>query len=199
MAKNTGSTRLVGRVEDGSFEYNVAQFRNEIQSKDVQPEHCYMSPSGAYVIFHKGHNYDANEIEAAKIMADNGIIVHLTSEKDISQATATFINKKGETVHKFSDGRLSMDMNSYEQSTRSTLVKKNKKAQSTVVKDALEHAKDKKARIAVLYDKAGTLRRSDIRRGIRRYEGFANNTHRFDAILIISQSGHVHEWSHYKK
>ena len=196
MAKFYGPLRLVERITPGTYDYYRQHYIKELQKDDVVPMLSYMSDSGAYVIYHKNHNFDQDELDAARIMADNGIIVHLTSERDISQATATFINRDGDRIYKFSDGRLTINSLSYEQSTRSNNINTDPDAGWKWVKKALRHGQDKRSKIAVLYDKGGTVTRENIAKGIQKYEEIRANTHRFNTILVISKNGKVYEWRH---
>lgn len=123
-------------------------------------------------------------------MADSGIIVRLEKEGDPSRATA--IDAKGN--FKFSEGTLSVERLSYEQSTRTSLTTSAERS----VKKALEHSKTKGSDVAVIYHKKGVFHRSDIQAGIRSYESFKGNSHRFKAILVIDQHRNVYEWTHDK-
>lgn len=136
-------------------------------------------------------SYHIEEIEAAKAMADHGIIVIMEKEGDPMRATA----KDAKGNFKFSEGKLSIEKLSYEQSTRDSLKIPAQKS----VKKALEHARDKASQMAVIYDRGGVFHRADIQAGIRYYESFKNNTHRFKAILVIDRNRNVYEWNHTKK
>ena len=92
-------------------------------------------------------------------MADHGIIV--TLGKEGVPSTATAINAKGD--HKFSEGTLSIERLSYEQSTREKLTTTAERS----VKKALEHAKTKGSSVAVIYDRGGVFHRDDIRACIK--------------------------------
>ena len=167
-----------------------AQFRAALATGGYDITKSYLSDTGAYVLYEKGHNNNEDEIEAARAMADNGIIVRLEKEGDPSRVTA--INAKGN--FKFSEGTLSVERLSYEQSTRISLTTTAERS----VKKALEHGKAKGSDVAVIYDKGGVYHRSDIQAGIRSYESYKNNTHRFKAILVIDQHKNVYEWTHDK-
>ena len=124
-------------------------------------------------------------------MADHGIIVTMGVERNLKRATAVDVNGNP----KFSEGTLSIERLSYEQSTREKL----KTTAERSVKKALEHAKTKGSSVAVIYDRGGIFHRDDIRAGIKKYESFKNNSHRFKAILVIDKNRNVYEWSHSKK
>ena len=182
--------RNISTVKAENFAQYAADFRAAQASGKYDIESSYLSDTGAYVLFEKGHEYHIEEIEAAKAMADHGIIVTLGKEGDPSTATA--INAKGN--HKFSEGTLSIERLSYEQSTREKLTTTAERS----VKKALEHAKTKGSSAAVIYDRGGVFHRDDIRAGIKNYESFKNNSHRFKAILVIDKNRNVYEWSHSK-
>lgn len=59
---------------------------------------------------------------------------------------------------------------------------------------ALEHAKKKSAKIAVIYDKHHIYHRADIDRGIREYESL--NGYRFTQIIVVTHDGKVHKHKH---
>lgn len=189
--KSVGGLRVISTVNNGSFAQNAANFRSAIATGKYDIEKSYLSDSGAYVLFEKGHEYHPDEIEAAKAMADHGIIVEMGVEGDPARATA--VDAKGN--YKFSDGTLSIAKLSYEQSTRDSLTTTAERS----VKKALEHAKTKGASVAVIYDRGGVFHRSDIQAGIEKYESFKGNEHRFKAILVVDKKQNVYEWSHSKK
>ncbi|MBP3537125.1 MAG: hypothetical protein J6J93_06245 [Muribaculaceae bacterium] len=189
--KSTGGLRAISTVHAGDFAQNAADFRAALATGKYDIENSYLSDSGAYVLFEKGHTYHIEEIEAAQAMANHGINVIMENEGDPSRATAIDANNN----YKFSEGVLAIERLSYEQSTRETL---NTTAERSV-KKALEHAKTKGSSVAVIYDRGGVFHRDDIRAGIKKYESFKNNSHRFRAIFVIDKYGNVYEWNHTKK
>lgn len=189
--KSIGGMRNISTVEEGNFAQHAADYRAALATGKYDIENSYLSDTGAYVLFEKGHEYHVEEIEAAKAMADHGIIVTMGVEGDPKRATAVDFNGNP----KFSEGTLSIERLSYEQSTREEL---NTTAERSV-KKALEHAKTKGSSVAVIYDRGGVFHRDDIRAGIKKYESFKNNSHRFKAILVIDKDRNVYEWSHSKK
>lgn len=190
MAKTYGGLRAVSTVQEGSYAQHAAEFRALLASGRYDVEKSYLSDTGAYVLYEKGHEYHADEIDAAKAMADHGIIVNLEKEGDPARATA--IDPKGN--FKFSEGTLSVERLTYEQSTRTQPTNNAERS----VKKALEHCRDKGSDVAVIYDKGGHFHRSDIHAGISKYESFKGNAHRFKAILVIDQHKNVYEWTHNK-
>lgn len=189
--KSTGGLRAISTIQAGGFAQNAADFRAALATGKYDIENSYLSDSGAYVLFEKNHTYHIEEIEAAKAMAEHGIIVTMGREGNPADATA--VNAKGD--FKFSEGTLTVERLSYEQSTRESLTTKAERS----VKKALEHAKSKGSSVAVIYDRGGVFHRGDIQAGIKSYESFKNNAHRFKAILVIDKNRNVYEWSHTKK
>lgn len=189
--KSTGGLRAISTIQAGGFAQNAADFRAAMATGKYDIDKSFLADSGAYVLFEKGHEYHIEEIEAAQAMANYGINVIMEKEGDPSRATAIDANGN----FKFSEGKLSVEKLSYEQSTKDSL----KTTAERSVKKALEHAKSKGSSVAVIYDRGGVLHRDDIRAGIKKYESFKNNTHRFKAILVIDKSGNVYEWNHTKK
>jgi len=189
--KSTGGLRAISTVKAGDFAQNAADFRAALATGKYDINKSFLTDSGAYVLFEKGHEYHIEEIEAAKAMANHGINVIMENEGDPSRATAIDANNN----YKFSEGVLSIERLTYEQSTRENLTTTAERS----VKKALEHAKTKGSSVAVVYDRGGVLHRDDIRAGIKKYESFKNNSHRFKAILVIDQHGNVYEWTHTKK
>lgn len=189
--KSVGGLRAISTVTDGSFAQNSADFRAALASGKYDVENSYLSDTGAYALFEKDHQYHIEEIEAAKAMADHGIIVVMEKEGDPARATA--IDAKGN--FKFSEGTLTVEKLSYEQSTRTKI----ETSAETSVKKALEHARDKRSQVAVIYDRGGVFHRGDIQAGIQYYESFKNNSHKFKAILVIDQHKNIYEWHHTKK
>ena len=190
MAKSYGGIRNVGVVNQSDYASNKAEFERVLATGKYDVEKSYLSHTGAYILYEKGHEYHIEEIEAARAMADHGIIVEMTKEGDPTKATA--IDAKGN--YKFSEGTLSIEKLSYEQSTRSLSTENTERS----VKKALEHCRSKGSKVAVIYDRGGFFHRSDIQAGIRSYESFKGNSHRFKSILIIDKNKNVYEWTHDK-
>ncbi len=191
MAKSYGGIRNIGVVSQSDYASNKAEFERLLASGKYDIENSYLSPTGAYVLYEKGHEYHIEEIEAARAMADKGIIVEMTKEGDPSRATA--IDAKGN--YKFSEGTVSIEKLSYEQTTRSIPTENAERS----VKKALEHCRDKGSKVAVIYDRGGFFHRGDIEAGINKYESFRGNSHRFQSILVIDKNHNVYEWTHSKK
>lgn len=171
MAKQSGGVR---NVAAGSAAYNsrlneVAQMRASGKYSSVE-----MAENGTgWVAIEKSPApHKPEEIEAAHHLANKGYKVTLTSEA-------------GNEVVK--DGDLFSA--SFEQRTPTAKGAKG-------INKALEHAKAKRTDIAVIYDKHRTYNRCEVEAGIRRYEGFSSNKHRFKKIIVIGSNGSVHVHAH---
>ena len=64
----------------------------------------------------------------------------------------------------------------------------------TSVKNALEHAREQKAEIALIYDKHHIYHKADIDKGIKDYE--AKNLHRFKQIIVVTKDVKIHRHKH---
>lgn len=189
--KSYGGFSVISTVQSGSYAEHAAEFRAALATGKYDVEKSYLSDSGAYVLYENGHKFHQDEIDAAKAMADSGIIVNLGTETDTAKATGR--TQKGNP--KFSEGTITIEKLSYEQSSPSG----ESKSASHAVHKSLEHAKKKNSSVAVIYDKKGLLHKTDIQSGIKAYESHRTNTKRFKAILVIDKNGGVHEWTHTKK
>lgn len=189
--KSYGGFSVISTVKDGSYAQYAAEFRAALATGKYDVEKSYLSDNGAYVLYENGHKFHKDEIEAAKAMADSGIIVKLGNESDTAKATSR--TQKGNP--KFSEGTILIDKISYEQSSPSG----ESKSASHAVHKSLEHAKKKGSSVAVIYDKKGLMHETDVKNGILAYESHRTNTKRFKAILVIDKNGGVHEWTHTKK
>lgn len=191
--KSVGGMRNISTVKAENFAQHAADFRAALATGKYDIESSYLSDTGAYGLFEKGHRYHDEEIEAAKAMADHGIIVRLTSEGGKDNITA----KSSKGSNKYGEGKVGIEELTYEQSTREIEPKAGDAHKA--VNKALEHAKKKGSDVAVIYDRRGYFHRSDISSGIKEYESHQSNKHRFKSILVISHERHVFEWSHISK
>ena len=185
MAKNSGSTKRVAPNTMSKDESRDA-FSSALGSGNYDISRSYFSEEGnGSVLFHKGHNIVDSEIEAAKIMADNGYDVQLTPENDRRYVKIV----KGKD--KYVEGTVSAI--EFEQATPNP-TNRTVEGRTRSVNKALEHAMGKEADIALIYDKYNSFHREDIDRGIKRFEKL--NKHRFKAILTVNTRREVHEWWH---
>lgn len=70
MAKTYGGLRAVSTVQEGSFDMYAAQFRAELATGKYDITKSYLVDTGAYVLFENEYNYNEEEIEAARAMAE---------------------------------------------------------------------------------------------------------------------------------
>lgn len=128
--------------------------------------------SGGYYITYNGHLYHGDEVEAAKILADNGFEVRLTSEQ-----TSSITTPGG----RFKEGKISRFW--YEQMTPES-------TNEDVLKRSIEHAHDKNASIALIYDVDGRYDDRKIGRAIGRYIGQhrVSNNYPVKEILVVSKT-----------
>ena len=135
-----------------------------------------MGKGGGWLAIEKStarHKHE--ELEAARILADKGYKVTLKNEAGLGHKVKT------------PDGYLFSA--SFEQRTPQGSSINN-------VKNALAHAKEKNADIAVIYDKNRLYSRKNVEAGIRQYE--ALNKYRFKQIIVISAHGSIHRHKHDK-
>lgn len=173
MAKQSGGVRNVhagGAAHKRRME-EVTKMRASGRYSSVE-----MSENGTgwVAIERSKAKHKPEEIEAARHLADKGYKVTLTDEA-------------GSEVVK--DGKLFSA--TFEQRTPTAKGPKG-------INNALEHAKKKRSDIAVIYDKHRTYNRSEVESGIRLYESFASNQHRFKKIIVIGDTGSVHVHKHNK-
>lgn len=148
MAKTSGGVRIVGTYIKTEAE-NRAEYITKLQTQMYVNEHSSISAkSGAYILFMKGHNYNAEEIEAAKALSNAGINVILTPEGVQYKVYAT--NK---AKMKFSEGYA--NIYSFEQRTP-----KDISNVTGSIKKALRHANEKHSDVCVIYDKHNLYHRS---------------------------------------
>lgn len=185
--KPTGGTRIVNPTK-ATKDHNRCAILHESSMSDVDAKESYFSEkSGGYLIAMNGHKFKDEEREAMKAMADAGFIVVATPEKgDVWISTRT---KDGNP--KYSDGLLMGNV--FEQKTpKPKGVTQDELNQS--VKKALGHALEKKAKIAVIYDKYESYHRHNIEAGMNEFE--RHNDYRFKAILVVDSKGKIHEHIH---
>ena len=173
MAKTAGGVRT---YRQGTSTYQkrfeeVGRLRMSGRYSSVE-----MGKGGGYVAIEKSpFKHKPEEIEAARILADKGYKVTLKNEAGLGHKVKT------------PDGYLFSA--SFEQRTPQGSSINN-------VKNALAHAKDKNADIAVIYDKNRLYSRKNVEAGISQYE--ALNKHRFKQIIVISAHGSIHRHKHDK-
>lgn len=189
MAKEHGGTRLVLPGGSNSGDASAEFYTNLATEPGIVAEHSYLSPSGGQLYYYEGHNFHQDEIDAGRLMADDGFVIRLLPENDIQYATA--FKKDGSP--KYSDGKL--EVYTYEQATKKPQGASDE-ALAKAVKHALEHCRSKEAEIAVIYDKYASFHQSHIKAGMDLFEKL--HGYRFKAVLTVNtvHKKHVNEWHH---
>lgn len=173
MAKTSGGVRT---YRQGSSTYRKRQAEVAAMRASGRYSSVEMGKGGGYVAVEKSTaKHKPEELEAARILADKGYKVTLKNEAGLGHKVKT------------PDGYLFSA--SFEQRTPQGSSISN-------VKNALAHAKDKNADVAVIYDKNRLYSRKNVEAGIRQYE--ALNKYRFKQIIVISSHGNIHRHKHNK-
>lgn len=169
MVKVSGGTR---KLKTGSKEWSARQKEVfEMQKLGKYSSVTFHKEGGGYVAIEKSKmKHKAEEVEAASMLASKGYKVIL---KDESGQVST------------PDGYLFKA--TFEQRTPTA-------GEAKGFKNSLEHAKKKKAEIAVVYDKNYVYHRKDVDDGIALYESL--NSYRFKQIIVIASDGKVHRHNH---
>lgn len=188
MAKASGSTRT---ITSGVTSVAAAhsEYVKEMGSGRYDLSQSYFSEeSGGSVLVYKGRTPDADEMFAAKAMANDGLTVKITPEGKIEFSSG--LNPKDNPV--YADGLVNGF--TYEQSSKNP-TPPDIETRTKAADRALKHAYDKRASIPLIYDKFGKFHRSDIEAGIKRFED-KMKSHRFKTILVVDRRGNVWEHRH---
>lgn len=165
----------LGEMSSGKYDFDKSFFNDK---------------NGGFLLVHKGRKpsaSDVEEMEVARAMAQDGLPVTMTPEGKIEFST-------GFTSHKnpvYADGLVAGY--SYEQATKNPQ-SHDPESLTKAVDQAIKHAYDKRAQIAVIYDRYGNFHQNDIDAGIRRFE--SRNSHRFECIITVNKRKEVHYWYH---
>lgn len=189
MAKSSGGTRVI-RPSSETRSSNYKTFQREVFLAEVDASQSYFSKEkGGYVIGMKGRKHDDAEFEAAKAMADDGLLVVLTPEGGVKFRTGQ--SKKG--GYTYADGLV--NGHTYEQQTKMPS-KSDYESLTKSIDSALKHAYEKRAQIPLIYDRYGSFNREHIEAGLKRFE--ERNRFRFKAILVVDKNGKLYEHQHNK-
>lgn len=170
MAKTTGGVRTYGQ---GSTTYRKRQAEVEALRKNGKYSSVEMGRGGGYVAIEKSPTrHKPEEIEAARILANKGYKVVLK-------------NESGQV--KTSDGRIFLT--SFEQRTPT-------KDSANTIRNALNHARTKRANVALIYSKGGVFTRQSVEKGIGLYEDA--HGYRFKRIIVVADNGNIHRYKHNK-
>lgn len=170
MAKTSGGVRT---YRQGSSTYRKRQAEVETMRQSGKYSSVEVGKGGGYVAIEKSTaKHKPEELEAARILAEKGYKVTLKDE--------------GGQV-RTPDGYLFSA--SFEQRTPT-------KDGANTIRNALFHARDKRANVALIYSKGGVFSRESVEQGIRLYEDA--NSYRFKRIIVVSDKGNVHRHKHNK-
>lgn len=173
MAKTAGGVRT---YRQGSSTYRkrqaeVASMRDSGRYSSVE-----MGKGGGWLAIEKSSaRHKPEELEAARILADKGYKVTLKNEAGLG------LNIKTPDGYLFSA--------SFEQRTPT-------KDGSNTIRNALFHAREKNADIALIYSKDHAFTRESVEKGIRLYEDASS--YRFKNIIVVADNGHIHRHRHNK-
>lgn len=171
MAKTSGGVRTYRK---GSPTYRKRQAEVAAMRDSGRYSSVEIGKGGGWLAIEKSTaRHKPEELEAARILADKGYKVTLKDEATGLHGVKT------------PDGYLFNA--SFEQRTPQVSGTKS-------FSNSLEHAKAKRADIAVVYDRNRVYNRSEVENGIKRYEQY--NTYRFKNIIVVSSRGNVHRHKH---
>ena len=171
MAKTAGGVRT---YRQDSSTYRKRQAEVAVLRASGRYSSVEMGKGGGWLAMENSTaRHKPEEMEAARILADKGYKVTLKDEATGLHGVKT------------PDGYLFNV--SFEQRTPQVGGAKS-------FSNSLEHAKSKRADIAVVYDRNKVYNRKEVEDGIRRYEQY--NAYRFKRIIVVSARGNVHRHKH---
>lgn len=170
MAKTSGGVRTYGQ---GSSTYHKRQAEVEAMRASGRYSSVEMGKGGGYVAIEKSPaRHKPEELEAARILADKGYKVTL---------------KNGSGELRTPDGYLFKA--SFEQRTPT-------KDGANTIRNALFHARNKGADVAVVYSREHAFSRKSVKNGIKLYE--QSHDYRFKRVIVVADNGNVHRYKHNK-
>lgn len=170
MAKVSGGTR---KLKNKSREYNKRQKEVESMRASGKYSSVEIGTHGGYLAVEKSKAiHKSEEIEAGKILADNGYKVILKDEMGQVKTPDGYIFNA-----------------SFEQRTPT-------KDGANTIRNALFHAKSKNAQVAVIYSKNSSFTRKSVDDGLKLFEQATER--RFDRIIVVSDNGYIHIHKHNK-
>lgn len=132
-----------------------------------------LTPKGGYVAIEKSNKqHTADELDAARILSENGYKVILKDESGEGKTPDGYI--------------FSLE---YEQRTP-------EKDKATTIRNALFHARNKGADVALIYSKNNAFSRQSVENGIKLYE--EAHDYRVNRIIVVADNGHIHTHKHNK-
>lgn len=169
MAKTSGGVR---KLKTGSREYDSRKSEvGEMIASGLYSSVDFYSSGGGYVAIEKSSaRHKPEEIDAARVLAQNGYKVVLKNEAGNATTVDGYLFKT-----------------SFEQRTPT-------KNSATTIKNALGHAKNKRADIAVIYSINRMFSRESVDEGLRMFE--TQSKYRFKKIIVVSSLGNIHKHKH---
>lgn len=170
MAKTSGGVRT---YKQGTSTYQKRQAEVAAMRASGRYSSVEMGKGGGYVAIEKSPaRHKPEELEVARIFADKGYKVVLKDESGMDQKY---------------DGYLFNI--SYEQRTPT-------KDGANTIRNALFHARNKGADIAVIYSKGHVFTRNSVENGIKLYE--QSHDYRFKQVVVVADNRNVHRYKHNK-
>lgn len=159
MAKASGSTKMIKPIPVSTK--TLHGIFNEFLNTGLydRSKSFVNDTKGAYYLQAKGREPDENEKMAAMYFVERGISVAITPEGNMRYANAT----KPDGTPKFADGLFSVHV--YEQKT---MEKETTKIVNNY-KKGIQHAVDKKAEIAFIFDRYGKGHRNQVEQAMKEY------------------------------
>lgn len=160
MAKASGGTRMIKPIPVSTKTLHDI-FKEQLSTGVYDRNKSFVDDvNGAYYLQAKGREPDENEKLAAMYFVQRGISVAITPEGDMRYANAM----KPDGTPKFADGLLSIHV--YEQKT----IEKDAEKIVANYKKGIQHAVDKKAEIAFIFDRYGKGHRNQVEQAMREYK-----------------------------
>ena len=173
MAKTAGGVR---NYRQGTSTYRKRLAEVYAMRASGEYSSVEMGKGGGWLAIEKSTaRHKPEELEAARILADKGYKVTLKNEAGLG------LNIKTPDGYLFSA--------SFEQRTPT-------KDGANTIRNALFHAREKKADIALIYSKGHAFTRESVEKGIRLYEDASE--YRFKNIIVVADNGHIHRHRHNK-
>lgn len=170
MAKTSGGVRT---YRQGSSTYRKRQTEVAAMRASGRYSFVEMGKGGGWLAIERSTTrHKPEELEAARILADKGYKVTLKDEGGQIRTP---------------DGRIFST--SFEQ-------RKPTKDGANTIRNALFHARNKGADVAVIYSKNHAFTRESVENGIKLYE--QSHDYRFKRIIVVANNGNVHRYRHNK-
>lgn len=170
MAKTAGGVRTYRK---GSSTYRKRQEEVSAMRESGRYSSVDMGKGGGWLAIEKSTaRHKPEELEAARILSNKGYKVTLKDE--------------GGQV-RTPDGYLFSA--SFEQRTPT-------KDGANTIRNALYHARNKGADVAVIYSRDHAFTRGSVENGIKLYE--QSHDYKFKRIIVVADNGNVHRYRHNK-